>query len=240
MTSKTKSQILSDCFTELRISGITVQADNKDIELGLYRLEDFMSELPFNIGYNFESVPQPNTYSGIPAYANFAIASGLALRLAPAYGKMPETLMRQASAAMSMLSNKVCRPGRVSYPTRQPLGMGNRRHHYYHQFMPATISAPNSPSTYQLNIKDQVVNQSVDFSEYLQPLETILTYSLKSSDGVSLSSIVVDGSTISFTVLSSQWGYQQAAFTVTGSLGTTVTRTLDFNVVESTIARGNP
>ncbi len=152
MTSKTKIQILNDAFNELRINGITTQPDNEDVRLGIERLEDFMSELTFALGFNFEAIPNPNTYSGIPQYANFAIASNMALRLAPAYGKAPEALIRQASASMSALQNKTCRPRRVNYPSRQPLGMGNRRSWVYNQFMPEVVNAPNDVSTEIINI----------------------------------------------------------------------------------------
>lgn len=240
MTSKTKIQILNDAFTELRINGITTQPDNEDVRLGLYRLEDYMSELTFSLGFKFESVPQPNTYSGIPQYANFAIASGMAVRLAPAYGKPPEALIRQASAAMSAIMNKVCRPRRVPYPSRQPLGMGNRRLWDYNQFMPATIEAPNDPSTEIMNVGDKQVLQSIDFSQYLQPLENIASYTTTVSGGLALTGITTSGASIRFTVQADLEGFQQILFSVTGTAGTKVNRTLNFNIVDSTSALGNP
>ena len=240
MTSKTKIQILNDCFNELRINGITTQPDNEDVRLGLERLEDFISELTFSLGYNFEAIPQPNTYSGIPQFANFAIASSMALRLAPAYGKAPESLMRQASAAMSALQNKVCRPRRVNYPSRQPLGMGNRRVWDYNKFMPEIVNAPNDVSTEIMNVGDKQVLQSIDFSQYLQPLETVSSFTTTVSSGLSLTGTSISGSSVRFTIQANSSGFQQILFAVTGSSGTKVNRTLNFNIVESTSALGNP
>ncbi len=241
MTSKTKIELLNDCFNELRINGITTQPDNEDVRLGLERLEDFMSELPFSLGYVFEAIPNPNSYSGIPRYANFAIASNMALRLAPAYGKAPEALIRQASASMSALQNKTCRPRRVNYPSRQPLGMGNKRiYRDVYQFMPEVINAPNDPSTEIMNVGDKSVLQSIDFSQYLQPLETISVYTTTPSSGIAISSVTTSGATIRFTVQANYSGFQTILFVVTGTSGTKVNRTLNFNVVDSTSAQGNP
>jgi len=241
MTSKTKIELLNDCFNELRINGITTQPEGEDIRLGLERLEDFMSELTFSLGYVFEAIPLPNSYSGIPRYANFAIASNMALRLAPAYGKAPESLIRQASASMSALQNKVCRPRRVNYPSRQPLGMGNRRaYRDLYQFMPEIVNAPNDPSTEIMNVGDKSVLQSIDFSQYLQPLETVSTYTTTPSNGVALSSLSVSGASIRFSVQANYEGFQTILFSVTGSAGTKVNRTLNFNIVDPTSALGNP
>lgn len=240
MTSKTKKQILNDCFNELRINGITASADNEDIKLALGRLEDLMAEQTFNIGFRFEKVPDPNSYSGIPAYANFAIASLLALRLCPAYGKAPESLIRQVSQAMGALLNRVATPRRVSYPCRQPLGMGNRRAYNYHQFMPEVVQAPNSVDTYQMNVGDRLVSQSIDFSQYLQPLEAISSYTKTLSSGIQVSDESTVGASILFSLTALEDGFQQVLFTVTGSSGSKVNRTIDINVIDSTSARGNP
>ena len=239
MTSKTKIQILNDCFNELRINGITAQADNEDVELALFRQEDFIAELPFDIGWRFESTPNPNSYTGIPSYANFAIASNMALRLCPVYGKAPEALIRQATASMSTLMNRICKPRRVAYPSRQPLGMGNRRTYNYYQFMPEVVNAPNDVSTETMNIGDRLVARSIDFSQYLQPLETVSSYTKTVSNGLTVTAESISGTSIIFTVTANVSGFQQILFTVTGSSGTKVNRTLNFNVVGTTAAIGN-
>jgi hypothetical protein len=241
MTSKTKIQILNDCFNELRINGITAQADNEDVVLALGRLEDLMAEQPFDIGFKFEDVPNPNSYSGIPPNANFAIASALALRMAPIYGKAPETLMRQSSAAMSALANKVATPRRVGYPSRQPLGMGNRRvYRNNYQFMPEQSRAPTSVNTETMNVGDKLVGLSIDFSQYLQPLETVSSYTKLVSGGLAVTAESTSLAAISFSVQANSSGFQQILFSVIGSAGTELNRTLNFNVVDSTAARGNP
>lgn len=239
MTSATKIQIINDCFTELRISGITSQPDNEDIVLALGRLENMMHELQINIGYRFEENPDPNSYTGIPAHANFAIASALALRICTAYGKPPEALMRQAGQSMSTLINRVAAPQRVNYPSRQPMGMGNRQQHHYYKFMPEVVNAPTDVSTEQINVGD-VLPYSIDFSQYLQPLEVVASYTKLLSDGITGSGYATSGASISFSITGGVSGFQQILFSVTGDAGTKVNRTLNFNVVESTAARGNP
>jgi hypothetical protein len=122
---KTKGELLLDAFTEMRINGITVDPDDEDLKLALYRLEDFMSELNICINYNFEETPDINSSSGLQQYANYAIAASMAVRLSAPYGKLPQTFIQQASASMSRLLKRVCVVPRVAYPYRQPIGRGN-------------------------------------------------------------------------------------------------------------------
>lgn len=240
MTSKTKIQIVNDCFNELRISGITSQPDSEDVVIALARLEDMVSELPIDIGFSFESTPNPNSFSGIPSYANFAIVSSLAVRLATIYGKIPESLIRQASQSMSALISRVAIPRRVNYPSRQPLGMGNRRSNFFNnQFMPEIVNAPNSVNTEILNIGDKK-HLSINFSSELLPSETISSYTTDISFGVSISGASTSVASIDFDVLATATGFQQILFKIIGSSGTTINRTINFNVVESTAIRGNP
>lgn len=239
MTTKTKVQILNDSFTELRISGITAQPDNEDIRLALSRMEDYMAQLSFDIGYKFEATPNPNTVSGIPAYANLAIALGLALSLAPAYGKAPESLIRQAAAAMNTLIGRCARPRRVSYPSRQPLGMGNKSFNNLYSFMPEASNAPTSPQTEQMNIGD-IKKFTIDFSSDMPSAATISSYLNTQSSGLTVTSVSQSLMAISFTVKATVSGYQQILFTATANTGEKANRVLDFNINDSTSFRANP
>jgi hypothetical protein len=240
MTSKTKIQILNDCFNELRINGSTVQADSDDIKLALYRLEDYIAQLQFDVGYNFETVPNPNSVSGIPPFANLAIALGMALNLCPPYGKVREAILPQATGALSILQGRLARPKRVTYPSRQPLGMGNRfQFSNMYQFMPETISAPTSPQTEQMNIGD-IKKFSIDFSAEMPSAASISSYTTTVSSGLTLTSVSLSGMKISFTVQATVDGYQQILFSVIANNGEKSNRVLDFNINDTTSLRANP
>jgi len=134
---KTKIQLVSMAFDELRINGITSDADSEDNVLALQSLEQLVSELDIDIGWNQEDDPDPNTESGIPTFAESAIYMALAVRIAPRYGKDAGMIRTQASASMSSLVAKLAIPRQVCYPTRMPMGLGNRRQYpHSSQFMP--------------------------------------------------------------------------------------------------------
>ena len=236
---KTKVQLAEDCFNELRINGITSVADNEDIKLFLGRLEDFMITLPFDLNYNFEDVPNPNSLSGIPSFANLAVSLSMAVLIAPAYGKVPESLLRQATAAMSTLQNKLARPNRVAYPDRQPLGMGNRRTYPNYSFMPATVNAPTSPDTEQMNIGD-IRPFYIDFSDVLFGSSTITTYTHSETSGLVASAFTQSLMKLTFTVEARESGFQQMLFTVTSNTGVKVNKALSFNINDTTAIRANP
>lgn len=239
MTSKTKIQILNDCFNELRINGTTVQADSEDIRLALYRLEDYIAQLQFDIGYNFEAIPNPNSVSGIPPFANLAIALGMAVNLCPPYGKAREVILPQATGAMSILQGRMARPKRVAYPSRQPLGMGNRQFSNTYQFMPETISAPTSPQTEQMNLGD-IKKFTIDFSADMPMAASISSYTTTVSNGLALTNVSFALMKISFTAQATVDGYQQILFTVTANNGEKSNRVLDFNINDTTSLRANP
>ena len=67
-----KVNIISDAYSKLRISGLTVLPTPEDLELALSRLESMMAELDvrgISIGYNFEDNPDPNSLTNIPRYS---------------------------------------------------------------------------------------------------------------------------------------------------------------------------
>src|SRR5215217_8735512 len=115
---KTKIQLVTKAFDELRINGITSKADSEDVILALDSQEEFVSELKFDIGWRFEPDPDPNTMSGIPQLAERAVYMGLAVRLAPRYGKDPNMYRSDAQSALISLMSAVKRVRQVNNSTR--------------------------------------------------------------------------------------------------------------------------
>lgn len=237
---KTKIQLVSMAFDELRINGITSSADSEDEVLALQSLEQLVSELQIDIGWRFEAEPDPNTMSGIPQYAESAIYMALAVRIAPRYGKDPGMLRMQASAAMSALVARVKKPRQISYSTRMPMGLGNRRQYLYcRQFMPPADVAPNDVNTEAFVIGDSR-QLSVDFTDFMQPNEVIASYTMTPTGGLLVSGDSFTDNVINFTVTAENTGYQLIVISVTGDAGTISNQRLDFQVNDSQSIRGNP
>lgn len=237
---KTKIQLVSQAFDELRINGITSKADSEDVVLALNSLEQLMSELTIDIGWRFEEDPDPNTMSGIQRFAESAIYLALAVRIAPRYGKDANLIRGQASAAMNALMSKVNKPRRVSYSTRMPLGLGNRRQYPYgSQFMPAPDQAPNDVNTEVFVIGDSRP-VAVDFTDYMQPNEVVSTYTLSATSGLTVTNELLTGNILSFTVTAGNLGYQVVTLSAAGDAGTIKNLRLDFQIEESQSTRGNP
>lgn len=237
---KTKIQIVSMAFDELRINGITSSADSEDNVLSLQSLEQLVSELQIDIGWRFEAEPDPNTMSGIPQFAESAIYMALAVRIAPRYGKDPSMLRTQASAAMSTLVARVKKPRQISYSTRMPMGLGNRRQYRYNrQFMPPADVAPNDVNTEAFVIGDSR-QLSVDFTDFMQPNEIIASYMMTPTGGLLVSGDSSTDNVINFTVTAENTGYQLIVISVTGDAGTVSNQRLDFQVDYSQSIRGNP
>lgn len=178
---KTKIELINRAFVELRISGITSPAANEDNELALEELEDFMRSSEIKLPYNFEKVPDPNTESGIPDYANRAVQLSLAIKLAPAFNKIPDQFLRQASAAWSKLLNRMASPRQTLPSGRMPLGRGNERYRGTRDFMPPPVVYP--PQANMIGLADAVKIQE-DFSDYMQPGETVSTYEFTADAGL--------------------------------------------------------
>lgn len=233
---KTKIQLIDDALAEIRISGLTSQPDNEDVKLALGRLESMMSELNIDLGFRFESVPNPNTSSGIPDFANYAISLLLAGRLAPLYGKVPPN----AGAALSQLYNRTARPTRVAYPSRMPLGMGNRQiySNLYH-FMPEAQQIPSTTDTELLVVGD-VKPFSLNIDYLLQGGETIISFTKTATGGLLITGESSSGAVISFIAEGLKAEYCTAVFAVTGSLGSVVNATFSVNIIDQQIVRANP
>ena len=233
---KTKIQLVSQAFDELRINGITSNADSEDIVLALESMEQLVSELTFDVGWRFGS--DPNEVTGIPMWAESAIYLSLAVRIADRYGKQISPM--KADAAMGRLIGRVKRPNRVNYPANMPAGLGNRRQYRSIDiYMPRVDDAPNNVNTESMSLGD-IRPIEIDFTDALQPNEVIVSYTKEPSEGLTITGDSFTGNVITFTVQADDLAYQFVVFKVTGDLGTVVNRRIDFSVSIPESMRGNP
>ena len=108
----TKVDIINGAYTQMRISGLTVDPTPEDVEVALDRLEDMCAELEDSrnicIGYNFEEQPDPNSLTDTKRKYSHMLKTNLAMRLLHDFGKVPPpTLANQASQSLSTASSAV-------------------------------------------------------------------------------------------------------------------------------------
>jgi len=229
---KTKIELINAAFSELRISGITSGPSADDIELALEALEDMMRPLCDKyptLGYNFEEVPDPNTLSGIPAWANNAIQLKLGDTIGFRYGKGVD--LKRLGGAMSHLSTKLSPTPNYQNSSHMPSGRGNSWWNTFSDRMPPYETA--DPSSIVLAIGDTRLI-SEDLSNYFRPGETLLNVVLTSDPQLVFTSLTTSGNTASFNVAAN--GVVGVNFkvniAVTGTLGSVSKRILFFTVVD--------
>lgn len=201
-----KVDIINDAFSQLRISGLTVQASPEDNTLALRKLESMANELFSRnvcVGYNFEDQPDLNSTSGLPPSLWFAFSSMLALRLVSDFGKgmNPDpVLVKDANAGLSFLHSVSANPQTIQYPSRQPVGSGNSLR--YSRFRKFYIPVEEASETCKTNhmFVDDVNTFTEHFDSYLLDGETIASYTIEADTGLTLSNDSNTTTDVSYTI----------------------------------------
>lgn len=186
-----KADRLASAYTELRISGLTVEPNPSDLELALYKLESMMAELQeqrgMHMGYNFENEPDPNSDLGVPQQFWNMIDTNLAVRLIAAFNKeVPGALIAQANQSMSAAAAACARNRiqQVPYPARQPAGSGsrvfNRWARFYNGFQ---RPAPNAPETLQI-MQGDLNDFEESYEAYLRTGEIVTSFTVVCDPGL--------------------------------------------------------
>lgn len=134
MGNDLKSDLIKDGYSQLRISGLTVNPGAESNQLALERLENMAAEFfdrDICVGYFFEVDPDPTTPCGLKRSYKYAFSCILAVRLLSDFGKgfKPDpSLFTNAAAQMSFLYSQTAKMPKTEYPSRMPVGSGN---HYY-------------------------------------------------------------------------------------------------------------
>ena len=234
--SKTKGQHVDQAFKRIRISGLTVKALPEEIETGLIVEEDMMHEFKSrNIcsSYVFEDDPDANTDSGVdPAYNN-AMSSNIAIRIIDYFGKeIPQSLMRQAPQSLSNWSARSGKTNMISPPRRQPKGSGNTfRFQNWSRYYRFQDDAPISCDTLEIKV-NEIDSFGIGFNGYLLSGETISSFTLTPSNGVSIlsSTISADSESILLECKGVCAGNAPVVITITTSLARVNPETVYFNV----------
>ena len=239
----TKAEIIAGAYSQLRISGITVQPRPSDLALALQRLENMMAELQgtrnFTVNYNFEETPNINSVTGvIDAYRNM-METNLAIRLIPDFNKeVPQALAMQAMQSMSSAIGMVAQENaRFIQPSRRmPVGSGNTyRGIFWNRYsIPAQI-APVTPDTKTM-YQGETLDFFEDFSAFLGTA-TISSFTIEADPLLTINSSAINGPRVDYNVsapVSSSTAngpYQLINITITDSTGRVYIRLVNFNVI---------
>lgn len=186
-----KVDFINDAYSQLRISGLTVQPTPEDLEVALMRLENMAAEWAarLDVGYNFEETPDPNSTSNIKRAFWHCFATNLAIRLIPDFNKpVPPTLERQAAQAYSYMSGAAAigRLQQVDYPNRQPQGSGNTlKYNRWQRFYRTDFSDLNSVNVVRM-FQDDINDYVEHYDAYLDEGETIASYSIVADNGLNI------------------------------------------------------
>lgn len=130
----TKREFISQAFEEIGLASYVFDLQPEQLESALRRLDAMLAGWNANgirLGYPLPGSPNASDLSvdtGVPDYANEAIYLGLALRLAPGYGKTvsPETKQLADMAYNAMVNQTAPPTPERQLPQTMPLGQGTK------------------------------------------------------------------------------------------------------------------
>jgi len=134
--SWTKRQFVIGALEELGLSSFAFDIQPEELESALRRLDAMMSEWNIKgLRLSYPTASNPaysniNDATGVPDYANEAIITNLALRLASSYGKAVsrETKVIAKNAYNTLLTQSgTVQPIERQLPQTMPIGAGHKR-----------------------------------------------------------------------------------------------------------------
>ncbi len=242
MAATRKVDFINGAYSQLRISGLTVNPNSFDLATGLNRLENMMRlfcSRNLCTGYNFTENPNLNDYTNVDSVFNLMIESNLAVKLCPDFGKeIPASLKMQADAALSAGSGvsglAILQP--IPYPQRMARGSGTtQKFSTWANFFRTPPPPPESCTTHQLYI-DDINDYQENWTEYLDAGESIASFTIVADEGLLLISSSLTSPIIYYRVqgISQQTSglWQQIKIKVTTSAGRVNTRLINFSVIK--------
>ncbi len=237
----TKADIVAGAYTQLRISGITVDPTSDDNTLALERLEN-MAAMFYggNIctGYTFEDDPDLSSNHNMKRRFWLSYQVMLAANLLSDFGKdATPSLASKIKIASSFLNSQTAEVPEVQYPARQPVGSGNTFRNTHRRFFSPTTEPPVSCATKKLAIDD--INDYVEhFDAYLDMVagETISSFTIDSDTGLVVVSSSSTDEDVAYQIRadgganSDSQALYQVVIVVTTSTGRKTTRLINFSL----------
>jgi len=246
MAIASKAELINNAYSHIRISGITVDASGDEKARALTILEEMAAEFEGRnicMEYIFEELPDPSSSSGIDIKFNYMMATNLAMRLIPDFGKKSSNndslilLRKQAVSALSTASGAVAVVNEMVYPRRMARGSGNTfRWNHLRRFTHESKPAPISCDTVQmpLNTVEKVTESWLDELEELEIITSVIVTFTDGLRQIVAPVISSDGKEVSFTVLSQVTGAQFATIQIITDLSTPFNkdvRIVNFNIL---------
>lgn len=237
-----KNDVIQGAGEELRISGLTVQLTPSQELASLNRLESMMAELfngrNFDVGYNFEDVPDLNSQTYVERTHEPFMRTNLAVRMIPFFNKqVPPELKQLASASWSssLAVVKSQQIQQIQAPRRMPRGSGNTyKQLFYNRFfvpdpLPPTMAGNESLFEGETNDFFQ------DYSAWLRG-NTISSFTITVDPRLTLDSSSNADPRIDYRITAntqtSDGTWQLVKITVTDSAGRTEIRLVSFEVTK--------
>lgn len=137
--SWTKRQIIGQAFNSLGMPVHVFELEPEQILSAALELDAMVAEWPVRIGWPAPASPDEtalDTGTGVADWCVSALYLGLAVRLAPSYGKEVSPMLR--SAAVTAMDRMLARlgnpPPRRELPSTTPAGAGWKRWRYGYGF----------------------------------------------------------------------------------------------------------
>lgn len=240
MSSPTKIKIINSAFTELRISGLTVNPTPSNTVNALNRLEEMMREYftawNLDVAYNFEDVPDVNSQTNVDLAFKPMMDRCLALRLVPMFNaQVPVELNRLANAAFSGAQGTVAANNirEINPSRRMPKGSGNDlRNIYQRRFMQPTPQAPQESATNRID-EGETQDYQENFSQWLGA-NAIASFTITVDPRLTLDSSSNNDPLIDYRITAgtdqSFGPWQFVQITVTDSIGRVEIRMVSFDI----------
>ena len=232
-----KIDIIIGAYSQMRISGVTINPTPEDLQTALERLEDMGAELVSRNcsgGYVLEEIPDPGSPIGIARAYKQAYETNLAIRLIPDFNKqVPPELQMQARQSMSNLSARTALQRETPYPRRMARGSGNTLRFYrWDRFYRDTGLDPATVN--QLRVGD--INEYFeDFASYLKDLEEISSFFVTPDDHIDITESSQDNTRILYTVSVPDKNSTSGRYVdiqITTTLGRVTKNRIYFNITE--------
>lgn len=235
---KLKIEHIKSAYSKLRISGLTRDPTPEDVVTALDDMEDMMSELSDSLdtGYQVSQDPDPNEDSHVEKRYNSAISNNLAVRLASNFNiAVHPSLMAQASQTMSnaLAMTAVRRASGVSYPSRQPIGSGNRfNYSRWNRFYPESNDATAQANVIYINNANDFV---MVFNDFIDADENIDTFDIVPDKALTIVSSDISGNNITYRATATDTGRLFVEITIITDKGRIETRQTEYLARESNV-----
>lgn len=233
----TKSDVIEDAYSQMRISGLTVKASPEEISRALIRLESMMAEMQgtnLNLNYQFEEVPDPSTDTGVGFEHFQMMSSNLAMRMVDFGKPVPPELARQASQSMSNSNSIVAasQVNEVQYPNRMARGSGNvvKWNRWFRYYDPDQTP----PTDSNIIVRGDTQDYTEFYTAYLTDGDTISSFTITPDNGLTLISSSNDDTAVSYRLNADETAdtaaFRQVKIIIETDNGRQLTRLIDFNI----------